>query len=641
MDNNAPLADPLHHDPFDFLDDHLLPDPFNNFDPIGTTNDPTTVPTRRVRFAETKAPSNLEQPHPTDNDQEAPPVDLRRPGTPANGITDGVSDVWPVGERRAVEQRSLPQQTPSPPANRQNHHEERETGHENKSKTESILEDSTQSAEEDSFIKEGQATLSTIREMAPGAHNNNQSISAWVRNVLRAGAEGIAEEDDDYITYIRSRLAANANRDEFNNVNATPDEADTEPHEPIINELGAFMDRINREEAKLLAELAADVIEEGSDEQATGTNDDEIHHMLYGSANSSDLMLEQERELMEMEHEDGSTKEETETPSSTSSDETDDESNERTLYARRTQPRIDYRNPELGATVREIQAIAFHTITAKYLSQHEMIDDMREFIFDFYDRYNNSKKIPTIATFRKIMTRVTHLKPRYFDVCRAGCICFSGEYEDKKITECPCGLPRYNPRREVAFTQFMIIPIIPRIRLWMSDRILAQLLRTYPQYARQRAKGKGLSGRRYTDFWFGSIVAELESKGLFTGDMDLHIALVVGLDGVKVFKTRYPFNTWPVIFSCLNLPIEIRNKRSNLLVAGSMPGPKNPGNMDTFLHPIFQELEKGNKGIKMWDAYREAEVMVYIHLVILTTDMPGRTKVTKFLGEYISNHSTP
>lgn len=159
---------------------------------------------------------------------------------------------------------------------------------------------------------------------------------------------------------------------------------------------------------------------------------------------------------------------------------------------------------------------------------------------------------------------------------------------------------------------------------------MAKLLRAYPQYARLRAKGKDGSGKRHCDVWNGENMEDLEKDGLFQDDTDL--ALCFATDGEEVLKTRCPFNAWPIIFSCFNLPPEIRYRRSSLLLGGSIPGPKQPKDIDSFLFPIVEELRKVEKGIMVWDASQNREIKLKVHLILGSSDMVGRSKISKFMG---------
>lgn len=134
--------------------------------------------------------------------------------------------------------------------------------------------------------------------------------------------------------------------------------------------------------------------------------------------------------------------------------------------------------------------------------------------------------------------------------------------------------------------------------------------------------------------WSGALYRALRKKGVFSDDRDL--GFCCGFDGTKAFKTRKDRFVWPVILTCLNLPPEMRFKRKNVLIAGFVPGPKNPKDVDSFLKPMVDEFEILTNGIKeVYDAGsvgRNKEFTLRAHLVLVTTDMPARKKILNTMG---------
>lgn len=54
---------------------------------------------------------------------------------------------------------------------------------------------------------------------------------------------------------------------------------------------------------------------------------------------------------------------------------------------------------------------------------------------------------------------------------------------------------------------------------------------------------------------------------------------------------------WPLFLLNLNLPRRDRVKKENIIPVGFIPGPKSPGDIDTFLQPLIDEMLILHNGI--------------------------------------------
>lgn len=129
----------------------------------------------------------------------------------------------------------------------------------------------------------------------------------------------------------------------------------------------------------------------------------------------------------------------------------------------------------------------------------------------------------------------------------------------------------------------------------------------------------------------------MKTKGLFDRNTDMGFLLTT--DGVQVFKAKTRFSIWPIALECLNLPPTIRAKRQNMLCTGSIPGPKSPKNLDSFLYPLIKEFEVLQMGIpavlnsSLSDILpkRDREFVLKGHICLVGADMVAREKV---VGSY-------
>src|SRR5438046_2432434 len=74
-------------------------------------------------------------------------------------------------------------------------------------------------------------------------------------------------------------------------------------------------------------------------------------------------------------------------------------------------------------------------------------------------------------------------------------------------------------------------------------------------------------------------------------------------DGVHLFKSRTNFAIWLIMLLNLNLPPDERVKLENVILCGFVPGPKNPQDLDSYMHFLVQEfiLLQSKSGVQVWN----------------------------------------
>ena len=90
------------------------------------------------------------------------------------------------------------------------------------------------------------------------------------------------------------------------------------------------------------------------------------------------------------------------------------------------------------------------------------------------------------------------------------------------------------------------------------------------------------------DFWNGTLFNKLQEQGLFKEDTDL--GFFCSSDGVRLFKSRTNFAIWLIMLLNLNLSPDERVKLENIIFCDFVPGPKNPQDLDSYMHPLVQEF---------------------------------------------------
>lgn len=284
---------------------------------------------------------------------------------------------------------------------------------------------------------------------------------------------------------------------------------------------------------------------------------------------------------------------------------------------------FDFRNPRHEASEQELMDIAYHSHIIRHSLSVQATTEGRRI-----HAAAGGLKPCDHRTARLRFASLTGITPVYYDCCPNICISYSMY---PSLTQCPrCGTPRWRPDSQVPQERHVIFPVTHRLRLWFSDPKRALTLIAYRRHAEALGEPRGAEAR-LVDFWNGLLFRQLKAKGLFSQPTD--VAFFFSTDGMKVFKTRKPFYTQPMILACMNLPPWQRFRDSNKLTVGFIPGPKNPLEPDSFLYPIVREFAEGlAMGVKAWDASARREFTLRAYICQIGADMPGRQKLMATLG---------
>ena len=91
---------------------------------------------------------------------------------------------------------------------------------------------------------------------------------------------------------------------------------------------------------------------------------------------------------------------------------------------------------------------------------------------------------------------------------------------------------------------------------------------------------------------------------------------------------------WPMMLTLLNLPREMRNSFSNILLLGVVPGngSHEPQNLDPYVEVMIDELIQISRSDAIYDAYKNEPFKLKVEILLYTLDYPGLGKVLKMLG---------
>jgi tnp2 family transposase/uncharacterized protein DUF4218 len=242
---------------------------------------------------------------------------------------------------------------------------------------------------------------------------------------------------------------------------------------------------------------------------------------------------------------------------------------------------------------------------------------------------NHNVEIPSMRRVQSRLQTLTKIKPLFIDCCFNNCVAFTKGYAD--ATECPiCNEKRYGSGRgsgvnaKRARKRFVYIPIIDRLKLQYKNAARAQILSTY----RHSFNGDDSHGK-LRDVFDGKLYREFhcEKLKLFRDARD--VAFHLSLDGVQVTNMRHHEVT-PVILINLNLPPEERYKIENIMASMIIPGPNKPKELDTFLRPLVDELNRLDHGTKAFDAYTGSRFTLKAWVTMVTGDGPAIAEAIGF-----------
>jgi len=224
-------------------------------------------------------------------------------------------------------------------------------------------------------------------------------------------------------------------------------------------------------------------------------------------------------------------------------------------------------------------------------------------------------ELPCLRKRGERLEKLTDLKPRLIDCCINGCIAYTGDFEALDACPTPCGEPRWRLKgdQRIPRQSFVYIPLTTRLLLQYRSSRRAHTLQTYCRPFFDQPIDQ--MPAEISDWWGAKRYRELRRQGLFSEPTD--IALQLMLDGVNLLN-RSTHSTTPVLCINYNLPPTVRYQKHNILLSLVIPGPGKYGNLDSFLHPLVEELKQLGDGVDAYDAYRKQDFRLRAWPVVVT-----------------------
>ena len=175
-------------------------------------------------------------------------------------------------------------------------------------------------------------------------------------------------------------------------------------------------------------------------------------------------------------------------------------------------------------------------------------------------------------------------------------------------------------------------PIAPVIQSFYSNKVMAEAMCYRHVHLQNSLKNMKPDSTPtvYSDF-SDSInhVNQFLELGLFQNETDT--AITISGDGAQLTMKKQS-DVWVLIVTILNLPPDMRSKADNIIIPLVIPGPSSPGNVESFVYVLYEELARLSVGVWTKDALSEIFFLLKVYLCGVLGDMLGSAKLSKMAG---------
>ena len=247
-------------------------------------------------------------------------------------------------------------------------------------------------------------------------------------------------------------------------------------------------------------------------------------------------------------------------------------------------------------------------------------------------------EILSLYLVRKLAIKLTGLSSQLVDMCPKSCMAFTGEFKDylsctyvRDKKKGPCGEQRYDKRGSPR-AQMLYTPITPVIQSLYMNKETAEAMQYRHMHLQEALKKlkPGCPPTEYSDF-SDSInhINHFHHSHLFKDETDT--AISISGDGAQLTMKKQS-DVWVLIVTILNLPPNMRSKAANIIMPLVIPGPLSPGNVESFVYVLYEELAKLSVGVWTKDAVTEKFFLLKVYLCGVLGDMLGSAKLSRMAG---------
>ena len=196
-----------------------------------------------------------------------------------------------------------------------------------------------------------------------------------------------------------------------------------------------------------------------------------------------------------------------------------------------------------------------------------------------------------------------------------------------KLDECPiCNESRFKSEsKNVPRKTFKYLPLETRIRRLFGNKPKSSFIQLHRNSAKDTQTVSSIHESPAWSEWYGS-------GGSYNSDPRA-LTFAICLDGLNPFKKENAsYSMCPILLSPLNFPPHLRRLSGSMLLAGIIPGPKEPQNTDPYIELVTEEIIKLNN-TEMYDAANDESFKLQVNVALYILDYPGQNKVFHCQGQ--------
>lgn len=180
---------------------------------------------------------------------------------------------------------------------------------------------------------------------------------------------------------------------------------------------------------------------------------------------------------------------------------------------------------------------------------------------------------------------------------------------------------------------FTYIPLIPQLTSFAQNREIAEKMK---YRAHEHKHVAGIT----SDVFDGTTYRKLCQRHVHVNGVQRFpryfedsrdVALGLSTDGFAPHKRRKK-TAWPLILFNYNLPPDIRFHLEHILALGVIPGPNKPHDIDSFIWPLIQELNRLADGVAAYDILGNAMFSLRAFLIVVFGDIPAVSMLMHMKG---------
>ena len=251
------------------------------------------------------------------------------------------------------------------------------------------------------------------------------------------------------------------------------------------------------------------------------------------------------------------------------------------------------------------------------------------------------EEILSLYKVKQLAMDLTGIRPTFVDMCPNSCMAFTGDAKSQSTCSYShngkdCTEPRYksakNSRAKPKPRATMLyMPITPIIQAFYANAETSKEMRHRDHCLQQAldalAQGAGVKKSEFSNS--EKHIYHHNKMGLFHDKRDT--AISISSDGAQLTMKKQS-NMWLLIVLLLNLPPDMCYKAKNVIIPLAIPGPSAPGNIESFIYPLFEEMAQSSVGMWTWDAIDSSYFVLKAFICAVKGDMLGSAKLSGMAG---------